>query len=120
MLPLGKEAEFRALVEAVHKDRLQLLPYAIGFLISDSAPEFEPWRGEFLRNPESEFAIAPNRLPGLDGQLCYQVCPQGYWTEFAVAMAARCMDEYGADGVYLDTTVRSMPCMLSPRVVVMA
>jgi hypothetical protein len=110
MLPLGHEDEFRGLVSALHKHDLQVLPYMIGFLISDSAPEFEAWRGEFLRRPEQEFTIAPNRLPGLGGQLCYHACPQGYWTEFAVAMAARCMDEYGIDGVYLDTTVRCHPC----------
>lgn len=110
MLPLGQEAEFRTLVDALHEQGLQLLPYTIGFLISEKAPEFACWREEFIRTPASEFAIAPNRLPGLDGQMCYQVCPQGYWTDFAVAMAARCMDEYGVDGVYLDTTVRAMPC----------
>ena len=110
MLPIGQEAEFPGLVAAMHKERLQVLPYTIGFLISEKAPEFAGWRDEFLQSPVREFPIATNRLPGLDGQVCYQVCPQGYWTDFAVAMAARCMDEYGVDGVYLDTTVRSMPC----------
>ena len=110
MLPLGQETQFRALVDALHGQDLQLLPYTIGFLISEKAPEFACWRDEFLRTPVNEFAIATNRLPGLDGQVCYQTCPQGYWTDFAVAMAARCMDEYGVDGVYLDTTVRALPC----------
>jgi hypothetical protein len=110
MLPVGHEEPFRKLVDAVHSAGLQLLPYTIGFLISEEAPEFAGWRQEFLRTPVSEFPIVTNRLPGLAGQTCYQTCPHGYWTDFAVAMVVRCMDEYGVDGVYLDTTVRPMPC----------
>ncbi|MDJ0521143.1 MAG: DUF6067 family protein [Planctomycetota bacterium] len=109
MLPLGREKSFRALVAAMDARSLKVLPYSIGFLLSDRAPEFDGWSDEFLREPRREF---PSLGPVLQDipQSMYFTCPNGLWKDFAVAMAARCMQEYGAGGVYLDTTTRPFAC----------
>ena len=108
-LPLGHEKRFPDLVKACHDHGLQVVPYTIGFLLSDAAPEYRVFRRDMLTEPEKGFA-GVNRLPGLPNQMAYHVCPQGLWREFVTATTAQCMDEYDTDGVYLDTTVRPEPC----------
>jgi hypothetical protein len=108
-LPLGHEERFPALVQACHGTGMQVVPYAIGFLLSDAAPEFRTFRADMLTEPEKPFT-GVNRLPGLAPQMAYFVCPNSCWRDFAVAKTAACMDRYDTDGVYLDTTVRPEPC----------
>lgn len=108
-LPFGHEKRFPDLVKACHDHGLKLVPYAIGFLLSDAAPEYRVFRRDMLTDPEKGFT-GVNRLPGLPNQMAYHACPAGLWRDFVTATTARCMDEYGTDGVYLDTTVRPEPC----------
>jgi hypothetical protein len=107
-LPLGHEAEFRKLVEACHRHNLKVVPYAIGFLLSEEAPEFPYFHRDMLARPTRPYVI--DRLPGMEAQMTYFACRQGAWQDFVVATTAQCMDEYDTDGVYLDTTVRPHAC----------
>jgi len=108
-LPLGHEKRFPELVKGCHDHGLKLVPYAIGFLLSDAAPEYRVFRRDMLVEPEKGFT-GVNRLPGLPNQMAYVTCPNGLWRDFATATTARCMDQYDTDGVYLDSTVRPEPC----------
>ena len=107
-LPLGHEQRFPKLVEACHQYGLKVVPYSIGFLLSVRAPEYEHFQAEMLAGPKRPYLI--NRLPGLPTQMTYFTCPQGMYQDFAVATTAECMDRYGIDGVYLDSTVRLPAC----------
>jgi hypothetical protein len=107
-LPLGHEQEFPKLVEACHQHDLKVVPYAIGFLLSEAAPEFKHFHCDMLARPKRPYRI--DRLPGMDPQMTYFACRQGAWQDFVVASTAQCMDEYDTDGVYLDTTVRPHAC----------
>jgi hypothetical protein len=108
-LPLGHEKRFPELVKACHQRNLKIVPYTIGFLLSDAAPEYRVFRHDMLVEPEKGFT-GVNRLPGLPNQMAYFACPGGLWRDFVTATTAQCMDEYDTDGVYLDTTVRPEPC----------
>ncbi|MBT3380012.1 MAG: LamG domain-containing protein [Lentisphaerae bacterium] len=108
-LPLGHEKRFPDLVKACHDHGIKLVPYTIGFLLSDAAPEYRTFRRDMLTEPEKGFT-GVNRLPGLPNQMAYYACPGGLWRDFVTATTAQCMDEYDTDGVYLDTTVRPEPC----------
>jgi hypothetical protein len=108
-LPLGHEKRFPELVKACHDRKLQVVPYTIGFLLSDAAPEYRSFRHDMLVEPEKGFT-GVNRLPGLPNQMAYFACPNGLWRDFVTATTAQCMDQYDTDGVYLDTTVRPEPC----------
>ena len=107
-LPLGHEAEFPKLVEACHRHDLKAVPYAIGFLLSEKAPEFKYFHRDMLASPKRPYPI--DRLPGMSAQMTHYACRQGAWQDLMVATTARCMDEYDTDGVYLDTTVRPHAC----------
>ena len=108
-LPFGHEKRFPDLVKACHKAGIQVVPYAIGFLLSDAMPEYRTFRADMLVEPEKPF-VGVNRLPGLPPQIAYFVCPNSSWCDFVTAKTAECMDRYDTDGVYLDTTVRPEPC----------
>ena len=107
-LPLGHEKQFPKLVAAAHRHNLKIVPYTIGFLLSEAAPEFKHFSDDMLVHPRRPFVI--DRLPGLDVQTTYYACVRGAWQDFCVASTARCMDDYDIDGVYLDTTVRPHAC----------
>lgn len=107
-LPLGHEKRFPELVKAVHQHDLKVVPYAIGFLLSEETPEYKYFREDMLAVPKRPYPI--DRLPGLPKQMTYYACTKGAWQDFCVAATARCMDKYDTDGVYLDTTVRPHAC----------
>ncbi len=108
-LPLGHEERFPELVRACHERGLQVVPYAIGFLFSEGAPEARYFTDDFVIVPRREWFI--DRLPGLDNQMTWRACRGGPWQDWALATTAQCMDEYDTDGVYLDGTTSPEACM---------
>jgi len=107
-LPLGQEQRFSKLVAACHRRNLKVVPYAIGFLLSEVAPEYKYFQADMLVRPRKPYPI--DRLPGMKRQMTYFACRKGAWQDFVVASTARCMDQYDTDGVYLDSTVMLVPC----------
>jgi len=108
-LPLGHEERFPELVQACHARGLQVVPYAIGALFSERAPEARYFTDDFLTVPRRRWLI--DRLPGLENQMTWRACRRGPWQEWALATTAQCMDEYDTDGVYLDGTTIPEACM---------
>jgi len=109
-LPIGHEQKFRELMQACDEAGLAALPYIGGFLISEKAPEFDAFKNDFRKLPPRPFPIIDQRVPGLGGQMCYHACPKGAWQDFIVHGAARLIDEFHADGVYLDSPTMPQPC----------
>lgn len=107
-LPIGHEDEFRKMVADYHAAGLKVVPYVGGFLLSDEAPEAALFRDEMAKMPMQPFPI---RLPGLKDQMATVVCQRSLWQDFLVDGIARLIDEYDADGVYLDTTTRPYACI---------
>jgi len=108
--PIGEEQRFRELMQACHREGLQAIPYFGGFLISERAPEFAAFKNDFRKMPPQPFRIIHNRVPGLDGQMCYHACPKGAWQPFLCDGAVRLIEDHDADGVYLDSATMPHPC----------
>ena len=107
--PWGKEDEFRKLVEACHAYGLKVVPYGVGFLYSAEAPEYQAFRDEMIKMPPAPWYV--NRLPGLKNQMTYRACPAGPWQDLCVDGVRRLIEEFDADGIYLDGTVCfPLPC----------
>lgn len=107
-LPLGHEKEFPGLVRACHAQGLKVVPYTIGFLLSEKAPEHRFFHKEMLSEPIRPYPV--DTLPGLEKQMTWYTCRKGPYQDFAMASIDRCMAEYGIDGVYLDGTTSIPLC----------
>ena len=106
-LPLGCEAEFRALVKMCHDHGIKVVPYVGGFLLSEHAPEAPFFTHEMAKAPITPFPLS---MPGLPPHVGYIVCQKSIWQDFLVAGIARLIDEYDVDGVYLDSTTIPWAC----------
>ncbi|MCK4981387.1 MAG: hypothetical protein KAS17_00615 [Victivallaceae bacterium] len=110
-LPLGHEMRFQKLVEACHRQNLKVMPYVVGFLLSEVAPESKYYRDDMITYPKMEYPLKTNRVPGLDGQMNHVVCPQSaLWRDFCASSVDRFINEYDIDGIYLDSTVQLRCC----------
>jgi hypothetical protein len=107
--PAGHDQEFRTLVQAAHAEGLKVVPY-FSFLISELAPEHAYLRDEVTVRPLQVFTWPPKhpaiRLP----QVAHVVCLKGIWQDALADGIARLIDEYGIDGVYLDSTAVPFAC----------
>ncbi|NPV46932.1 MAG: hypothetical protein HPY69_08230 [Armatimonadetes bacterium] len=104
--------KLRHFVQECHKRGIQVLVY-FGFQISDAAPEFAEWMDQVANWYEPRrysYDSGLDNYPPKPTQTVYRVCYQSAWADFVVAGAARCMDEFGVDGVYLDGTGCPLPC----------
>jgi hypothetical protein len=93
--------KLRALVNACHARGMRLLLY-YGFLFSNLAPEWPQYGDECVVEPRS--AYDPYVYPPQPAQKAYRVCYRSVWQDALAAGIAKMMDDYGADGVYLDGT----------------
>jgi hypothetical protein len=105
--PIGYEKEFRAMVRACHQYGIKVVPYVGGFVLSERAPEAPFFKDEMAKKPLVNY---PLRMPGLKDQMGYIVCQNSSWQDFLVDGIARLIDEYGVDGVYLDSTSIPWAC----------
>ncbi|MBU0477190.1 LamG domain-containing protein [bacterium] len=108
VLPLGHENKFPKLVNECHKYNLKVVPYAVGFLLSEVAPEFNNFKYDMLIRPTRPFYIST--LPGLQKQMTYYACRQSAWQDFVVYSVSRLIDKYDVDGIYLDGTILPIKC----------
>jgi len=104
--------KLKRFVAECHQRDIQVLVY-FGFQMSDAAPEFQQYLEDAAnwsapRDYSYEYGLdnyAPRPV-----QTVYRVCYRSLWEDFVVAGAAKLMDEYGIDGVYLDGTTIPLPC----------
>jgi hypothetical protein len=104
--------KLRKFVEECHKRGIQVLVY-FGFQLSDAAPEFdlclEDAANWYEARPYS-YDFGLDNYPPKPVQTVYRVCHGSLWQDFVVAGAARLMDEYDLDGIYMDGTTLPLAC----------
>jgi len=104
--------KLRRFVRECHRRGIQVLVY-FGFQVSDAAPEFAEWVDQVANWSEARpfsYESGLDNYPPKPAQTVYRVCYQSAWADFVVAGVARCLDEFGLDGVYLDGTGCPLPC----------
>ena len=105
--PIGKEDEFRALIERCHANGIRVVPY-LGYQINEAAPEYAAMRDEVIRLPKH---ASPDIYPGMkDPQMVNTVCLRSVWTDALAWYVDRMMREYDIDGVYLDSPNMPFAC----------
>ena len=105
--PIGKEDQFRRLVEQCHANGIRVVPY-LGYQINEAAPEYAAMRDEVIRLPRH---ANPDIYPGMDEpQMVNTVCLRSVWADALAWYVDRMMREYDIDGVYLDSTNMPVAC----------
>jgi hypothetical protein len=94
------------MAEECHRNGIMLMPY-LGFQVSDQAPEYAGFKREVIKLPEN---TSSDTYPDMTPQNVSTVCLKGVWQDALVAGVARLMDEYGVDGIYLDSTCSPWGC----------
>jgi hypothetical protein len=105
-LPMALSAECKAMADECHRYGIKLMPY-LGFQVSDQAPEYAAFKREVIKLPEN---TSSDQYPDMTPQNVSTVCLKGVWQDALVAGVARLMDEYGVDGIYLDSTCSPWGC----------
>ena len=103
--------ELRKLVAAAHARGVKAFPYAIGFLVSDQAPE---WNDERLyrKVPYRDYSARGDLLEKETGcpQHAYETCGSRAWQDLMLYRLRDALMATGADGVYLDSTADTRVC----------
>jgi hypothetical protein len=105
-LPMARATECKALVDECHRNGLKLM-IPLGFQVSEKAPEYAAFKREVIKLPEN---TSPDKLPDVEPQNMSIVCLKSVWQDALVAGISRLMDEYGVDGIYLDSTCMPVAC----------
>ena len=102
----------KKLVAKAHAKGISAFPYAIGFLYSELAPEWNESR-LFTYMPARDFSSAGDFLEKETGvpQHTWWVCNNRYYQNLMLYRLREAIRETGMDGVYLDGTVNSRLCM---------
>ena len=102
----------KRLVAKAHAKGISAFPYAIGFLYSELAPEWNESR-LFTYMPGRDFSSAGDFLEKETGvpQHTWWVCNNRYYQNLMLYRLREAILETGMDGVYLDGTVNSRLCM---------
>lgn len=98
----------RRIVDEVHKRGMKIIPY-FGYEIS-TLSRYWGDMGEkiMLRETEKNYNWSWYRQPP---QRALKVCYNSDWQDIYVDGVVKLMDEFGFDGIYIDSTVRPLPCM---------
>lgn len=104
--PVGHETRLRELVKACHARGIKVVPY-LGYQISELAPEWPLLGQEVVTLP---LMRNPDLYPGETPQMVDTVCNRSVWQDRLVAGIGQLMDDYGVDGVYLDSTNMAFMC----------
>jgi len=93
---INNQERLKNMVKACHERGIQFLLY-FGYLLSDIAPEWDPYHLETLEMPEQGLIVRDNPQ-----QNAYTVCYSSAWQDFVAYGIDKAMTKYDIDGVYLD------------------
>ncbi len=96
--------DMRKVVKAIHEHDMKAILY-FGFQLSSINQWFADFKNECLVGPENG-GYTRQSPP----QYARMVCYNSVWQDYLVWAAGYVMDEYDADGVYLDATGYVWPC----------
>ena len=97
----------KKIVRDCHRRGMKVLLY-FGFLFSERAPEWEDFGHSCLALPKTGWPAY--NYPPQPVQTAWRVCLRSAWQDFVPWGIARAMDEFDADGVYLDGTASPYAC----------
>lgn len=96
------------IVRECHKRGIKVIPY-FGYEISSLSPYFgkygDKWKN--VKYPGDMYGGAWNRWPG---QRALRVCLNSDWADVFVDGVIKVVEEFGFDGIYLDTTMWPRGC----------
>lgn len=99
--PVGDEVgKMKELMAEIHRNGLWAIPY-FGYQVSEISPEWTDFGRDALvipihRNSDS--------YPGWTPQFVNATCLNSYWKNHFIYTITKMVDDFGIDGVYLDTT----------------
>lgn len=97
----------RTIVDEAHKRGIKVIPY-FGYEISSLSPYWAKMGEEvFLKESEKHYSGSWYRQPP---QRAMKVCYNSSWQDIFADGIEKLMDEFGFDGIYIDSMVRPMPC----------
>ena len=102
----------KALVAAGHERGLKVFPYAVGYLFSDLAPEWNESR-LFIRTPKTDFYLVGGGLETETGhtQHTWEVCNHSkYFQNLMLYRVRDAIRETDMDGIYMDGSVNTRIC----------
>ena len=101
----------KSLVATAHERGMLAFPYAVGFLYSELAPEWNEAR-LFTNTPRRDFSAAGDFLEKETGfpQHTWETCNNKYYQNLMLYRIREAILETGMDGVYLDGTVNAKKC----------
>lgn len=98
----------RTIVCEAHKRGIKVIPY-FGYEISTLSPYWGTMGDKImLRETEKNYNWSWYRQPP---QRALKVCYNSDWQDIYVSGVVKMMDEFGFDGIYIDSMVRPLPCM---------
>lgn len=97
------------IIEECHKRGIKVVPY-FGMEISSLSPYFadygEDWKVKFYQD-RVIISGAWNRWPS---QRALKVCLNSGWADVLIDGIIKVVEEFGFDGIYLDSTMKIRPC----------
>jgi len=105
ILTAKTEARLTFIIDECHKRGIKVIPY-FGYGISSLAPYYR----EMLPRVEARM-IKCGRWYRQPPQRATKVCQKSSWSEFFTDGIEKLIDEYGFDGLYLDGTAYTWPCI---------
>ena len=98
----------KLIVKEAHKRGIKVIPY-FGFEISTLSP-YWPMMGEevMIKETEKNYNASWYRQPP---QRALKVCYNSKWQDVFADGIEKMMDEFGFDGLYIDSMVRPLKCM---------
>lgn len=98
----------KLIVREAHKRNIRVIPY-FGFEISTLSPYWQMMGEEvMIKETEKNYNASWYRQPP---QRALKVCYNSKWQDIFADGIAKMMDEFGFDGIYIDSMVRPLKCM---------
>ncbi len=96
------------IIEECHKRGIKVIPY-FGYELSSLSPYFGKYGSKWkvIQHPGDNKGAAWNRWPG---QRALRVCLDSDWADVFVEGVIKVVEDFGFDGIYLDTTMWPKGC----------